>query len=129
MKEYASLPLRLALGIVFVAHGLQKTFGLFAGTGMYNFTSFIATLGFKPPIIWAYLAAYTELFCGILVLVGLFTRASCLLLLTVMLVAIKIHLGKGFFAMDGGFEYPLVLALACLALFLNGSGKFSITKN
>jgi hypothetical protein len=45
----------------------------------------------------------------------------------VMLVAIvTVHLGKGFFAQNGGYEYPLVLAVTALTLAFTGPGSLSI---
>jgi putative oxidoreductase len=44
-----------------------------------------------------------------------------------MLVAVfTVHIQKGFFVHNGGYEYNLLLAVAALALALTGSGSISI---
>lgn len=87
----------------------------------------LATLGFSPAIFWAYLAACTELIAGLFVVAGLFTRVSAVaLLILIVVAAIKVHLGKGFFLANGGFEYTFIIASVCLALVLLGAGKFAI---
>lgn len=121
--------LRLGIGIMFTAHGLQKAFGMFGGPGILGFRGFLNTLGMHPAFFWAYLAAYTELVGGICLILGMFTRVSAALLLIVIVVAgVKVHFAKGFFLSAGGFEYTFVIACACLALLLTGGGKLSIIK-
>ena len=127
MVDWGILVLRLGVGIMFVAHGLQKTFGAFGGPGIKGFSQMLAGLGFTPAIFWAYLAAYTEFLGGVFLIVGLFTRFSAAMLLgLIVTAAFKVHLGKGFFLSNGGFEYTFVIAAACLALILLDSGKFKI---
>lgn len=125
--DWASLILRLGLGIMFMAHGLQKAFGLFSGPGMQGFTKMLAGLGFVPAGFWAYIGAYTELLGGAFLILGLFTRGSAALLLVFMLVAIlKVHLSKGFFLSSGGFEYPFIIICSLAALLILGGGKFAL---
>jgi putative oxidoreductase len=127
MADLAVLVLRLGIGIMFMAHGLQKTFGMFGGPGIQGFTKMIAGLGFSPAASWAYVAGYTELIGGLLLIVGLGTRVSAFFLFILITVAaVKVHAAKGFFLAQGGFEYTFVIASACLALLLLGAGKYSI---
>ena len=127
MLDLGILVLRLALGIMFVAHGLQMAFGLFGGSGVKGFSQMLSGLGFAPAILWAYVASYTVLLGGLLVIAGVQTRlAAALLLIFILTAGIKVHLSKGFFLANGGFEYTFVIAAACLALILIGPGKFSI---
>jgi putative oxidoreductase len=127
MSNLGILVLRLGLGIMFIAHGLQKSFGLFGGPGIKGFSGMLSGLGFAPAIFWAYVAAYTELVGGILLIAGIQVRlVSSLLLILIITAAIKVHLGKGFFLSNGGFEYTFVIAAICLALILLGPGKFSV---
>jgi len=121
--------LRIAIGIIFMAHGLQKAFGMFGGPGIEGFAKFLVGLGFNPGVMWAYFAAYLEVIGGLCLILGLFTRAFALLLFILMLVAAtKVHLGKGFFVAKGGFEFNFLIACVCLALAILGGGKFSLWK-
>jgi len=129
MTDLASLILRLGLGIMFAAHGLQKVFGAFGGPGMSGFSKMLEGLGFAPAITWAYIAALTELLGGLGLISGVLTRLWSSLLLTLIVVAtLKVHLKNGFFLSAGGIEYNLVIASALFALLILGSGRFGITK-
>ncbi len=129
IREWASIPLRFGLGVMFAAHGLQKTHGLFNGPGIKNFSEMLSGLGFVQPLIWAYLAAYTELIGGICLLIGLATRISALLLFALIAVAgVMVHLKNGFFLMNGGIEYTFIIACMCLSLAVLGTGKLGLSK-
>jgi len=128
--KWASIPLRLGAGVVFTAHGLQKTLGLFGGPGIHGFAEMLSKLGFVPALGWAYVAACVELLGGIMVLLGLGTRiAASLLFINMVVAGITVHLSKGFFLQNGGFEYTFILGCLCLALVFLGTGKFGINKN
>jgi len=127
MINWAVLILRLALGTIFILHGAQKAFGMFAGPGIEGFSKMLSGLGFQPAIFWAYLAAYTEFFGGLLIVLGIFTRfASAAILILLIAAALTVHLKNGFFLQNGGIEYIFVLAGISIALILIGPGKFSI---
>ena len=129
MLDLGILVLRLGLGIMFMAHGLQMAFGLFGGPGVKGFSGMLSGLGFVPAIFWSYVASYTVLLGGLFLIVGIQTRPVAVLLLIFILTAgIKVHLSKGFFITNGGFEYTFVIAAACLALILLGPGKFGISR-
>jgi putative oxidoreductase len=127
MLDLGILVLRLALGIMFTAHGLQMAFGLFGGPGVKGFSQMLSGLGFAPAIFWSHIASYTVLVGGILVILGVQTRwAAILLLIFILTAGIKVHLGKGFFLSNGGYEYTFIIAAICIALILLGPGKFNI---
>ena len=85
------LIVRVFLGVVFVAHGAQKVFGLFGGPGLKGTIGYFRSALGVPPAL-AVLAALTECFGGLAVFVGLLTRVAALGLLVVMLVAVaKVH--------------------------------------
>ena len=129
MMDWASLILRIGIGVIFMAHGLQKAFGMFSGPGIDGFSKMLSGLGFAPAVAWAALAAYIELLGGLCVLLGLGTRIAAALIFILMCVAtIKVHLAKGFFLSNGGFEYSLLILCASAALMLVGGGKFSVLK-
>jgi putative oxidoreductase len=129
-RVWFTLPLRLALGAVFVAHGAQKVLGLWGGPGLAQFTSGQAPLGLRPAWFWLGAAALAELVGGALVLAGLMTRVGAFLLLSVMLVAMfGVHWSGGFFLSNTpmpGIEYTLALAAMALALLVSGGGRLSL---
>jgi len=129
MADFSIFVLRLGLGIMFMAHGLQKAFGFFNGSGIRVFADWLASLGLKLPSIMAYAAAYTELVCGLFLILGIFVRISSTLLLVIMSVAVYlVHWQHGFFMTTGGIEYNFIIACVCISLIISGPGKFALTK-
>ena len=121
------LLLRLAVGLILAAHGTQKMFGWFGGPGISATGQFFTVLGFPPGRRHALMAASGETAGGVLLAVGFATPAAVALVVSVMLVAVvTVHLGKGFFAQNGGYEYPIVLAVAALSVAFTGPGSLSI---
>ena len=125
-KNWATLPLRIALGVIFLAHGGQKLFGWFGGKGFTATAGYFAgKLGMTPGILWAALAGIGEFGGGLLLLFGLFTRLGALFISIVMLVAIfKVHWGT--FFMPAGVEFAFSLFSSAVALLIAGGGKFSL---
>lgn len=132
-KEYAVLPLRAALGIIFFAHGSQKVLGWFGGHGLLaTITSFSQHLGI-PPFLTV-LASFTEFLGGIAIFLGVCTRIAGLGISIVMLVAIfKVHISNGFFInwfcqpnMGHGIEYNVALLAMALFFIIYGAGALSI---
>ncbi len=125
--DLSKLLLRFGAGSSFIFHGSQKLFGAFGGSGMEGFIKFIGSLGIPYPEINAWLAAGSEFFCGVALVIGFFARLASIPLIFVMGVAIYSVTGKkGFNIVDGGFEYNVVLITVLLSIFLSGSGKYSI---
>jgi putative oxidoreductase len=121
------LLLRLAVGFTLAAHGTQKLFGWFGGPGLNATGQFFTVLGFPPGRRHALMAALGETIGGILLAAGFATPAAAALIIGVMLVAVvTVHIGKGFFAQNGGYEYPFVLAMAALTLAFTGAGSLSV---
>jgi putative oxidoreductase len=117
----ALLVLRTAVGITFLAHGLDK----FADGGQTE--RFFASVGIPAPALMAPFVAVVESAGGVLLIVGLATVLSAAALAIDMLVAyLTVRLGHGFFAGEGGFELEFLLAGACVALVLAGAGRFSL---
>ena len=120
LQPVGLLLLRLALGAVMIAHGYQKVFG-----GLPQFTQMLSHMGI--PGWMGYLTAAAEFGGGILVVVGFLTRFAAFAILIDMLVAIvKVHLPHGFYAKNGGFEFPMVLAAIAFSLILSGAGPIGI---
>ena len=122
--DQATLLLRVSLGSVFIAHGLLKLL-VFTLPGT---AQFFVSVGF--PGWLAYLVIAAEIGGGALLILGLWTRPIALALTPIMLGATWVHLGNGwlFTNANGGWEFPLFLALATVVLALLGSGAYTIGK-
>ncbi len=116
--------LRVVVGIVFIAHGWQKFFGM----GLAGTTGFFTQLGVPFPALAAPAIATLELAGGAAVVLGLFTRPIAFLLVCDMLGAIVLfHMRNGFFV-PGGIEFVMTLAAAATALAVAGGGVWSIDR-
>ncbi|HTV25112.1 MAG TPA: DoxX family protein [Polyangiaceae bacterium] len=123
------LILRLAVGLSIAAHGAQKLFGMFGGRGIAGSAGFFETLGFRPGKTYATVAGAAELAGGAALALGLLTPLAAALLMATMIVAIfTVHLEKGFFAKNGGYELPLMLACASAAVAFTGPGPVSLDR-
>ena len=117
------LLLRIAVGGTLVAHGLQKLF-VYTVPGV---TQSFAGMGVPAAEVVAPAVATIELVGGALIVAGVGTRIAGLFAAAAMLGAVfTAHLSAGFFAADGGFELPLLLACAAVALALTGPGRLSL---
>src|SRR5437763_13681928 len=108
------LVLRVVLGVVFLAHGINHVFrgGKIPGTARW-----FESLGMKPGVLHAWLASLTELGSGALLLVGFLTPLAGAGVVGVMLVAwITNHLKNGFFIFRPGAAYAYVMTLTALGL-------------
>ena len=120
------LLLRLAVGVVFIAHGYNHIFG---GGKIEGTARWFNSLGMKPGILHAWVASLTELGAGALLILGLLTPFAGAGVVGVMLVAwITNHRKNGFFIFrpGEGYEYVMTLTFCGLALAGTGGGKYSI---
>jgi putative oxidoreductase len=121
------LILRVALGAIMAAHGVQKLFGWFGGPGVERTTGMATALGFRPARFHAWLVGLAESIGGVLVALGLLTPLGAAAIAGVMLVAIPtVHWSKGFFTGNGGYEFNLLIAAAAVALGFTGPGIVSV---
>lgn len=131
-SQQADLILRIALGIVFFAHGAQKLLGWFGGFGWKGTIGyFVQALNIPAPV--AALVILVEFFGGLAIILGLLTRPAALgLALTMLGAAFKVHLANGFFLdLQGpadGVEYVFVLSLLSLYFVVKGAGVVSVDK-
>lgn len=123
----APLLVRLIVGTIMAAHGLQKLTQM--GPGNFG-GQVLASLGVPLPVLMGYVVTFVELFGGILLIVGLFSRLIALLLtidLAVALLLVKV--GVGLIAPEGGgagAELDLALIAGFLVILLSGPGKLSL---
>jgi len=119
--------LRVVVGSTLAAHGSQKLFGSFGGSGPAGTRGFFAGLGFRTPLALAFIAGFSELGGGLLFAFGLVTPIAALALTVVMLNAIgTVHWKKGFFNSAGGYEYNLLIIATAVAVTAAGPGRFSL---
>ena len=120
---YASLLLRLALGILFLAHfGLKFFVFTPAGTA-----KFFASLGLPGGL--AYITMAVELLGAIALILGIYARVVAIVLIPILLGAIfTVHGPAGFFFTNpnGGWEFPAFWIVGLLALALTGDGKYAL---
>jgi putative oxidoreductase len=121
------LILRLVVGLTVAAHGAQKLFGVWGGSGMTGWTQMVQRLRIRPARPWAWVAALSEFGGGLLLALGLLSPFGSLAIIGVMLVAIAtVHLSKGFWVTKGGFEFNLTLIGAATALAITSPGAYSL---
>ena len=117
---------RVATGLFFVPHGLQKLFGWWGGN-MANTIKGFASQGLEPATFWAYYIGSLELFGGLLLAIGLLTRPVAALFAGFMFVAaFHVHIKIGWFWPARGMEVPVYLLLVSLAVLIRGGGPWSL---
>lgn len=121
--QYATLILRLSLGIMLLAHAGLKFFTFtLAGTA-----GFFESLGL--PGFVAYVTFFLELIAGTLLVVGLYTRwaaAATIPLLAGTIIFVHSSAGWLFSNEGGGWEYPAFLIAVSAAQILLGDGAFAL---
>lgn len=116
---------RIILGLVFLFHGGQKMFGWFGGAGL-DATAQFMNINLDIPVFMGYMAAMTEFFGAVFLLLGLFTRISAFGLGITMFVAIITAHPDAFLLSEGGMEYSLTLLFMSITAFILGPGKISL---
>ncbi|HPS20808.1 MAG TPA: DoxX family protein [Candidatus Omnitrophota bacterium] len=126
-RDMALFIIRMALGVIFVAHGAQKLFGMFGGIGLEGTTKMMEGLGFVHPFRMALVWSLLEFVGGAALILGFLSRYAAGFLTVLMIVSIwKINLAYGFFVQNGGYEYSMLIIGSCLLIILMGSGSWSI---
>jgi len=122
------LLLRLALAAILYMHATQKLLGWFSGPGLERQAQAFHNLGHRPGRQMVLLASACELSGSALVALGLITPFGAAILAGTMAVAGgTLTLAKGtFWNVQGGGEYPLVLAGFAIVLGFAGPGRWSI---
>lgn len=126
--DAATLIMRAALGLCFVAHGGQKLFGWFGGGGISGTTAFFRSVGISAPHAFAYVAGIAEFFGGIAIALGFMTIVAAAGLLVEMLIAIStVSYAAGFFvtAQKIGWELNVYLIGLLASLLIMGPGAWS----
>lgn len=116
--------LRVVVGVTMILHGYNhwRWGGKIEGTARW-----FSGLGLRYGTLQAWMSVVTEIGAGALLILGLLTPFAAAAVISVMLVAgLLAHRKNGFFVFKDGFEYVLVLGMACLLLGVTGPGRFSL---
>lgn len=131
-SDFGLLWLRLSVGGYLAYAGLLKFLGgsvMLRGTG-----TAISVLRLPAgedsvfPMIFGVLAAATELFGGLLLVIGFFHRLAAVALLGVMVVAtlLMYQVSQGNLAQ---FGFPMFVGFVLFGLLFTGPGRFSVQKD
>ncbi len=116
LNDLTHLGIRLAVGVIFLVHGLAKFDPMFTG--------FLGQLGI--PAEMQIPIALAESVSGILLIVGVLSRIASSLLSIVMLGAIFHVKQAANLTGQGGFEIDLILLAANLTVITMGPGRISL---
>ena len=124
--------LRIAVGLAMVPHGLRMTFGFFPTTGqplrnIGMLADYLNKQGYRPGKPLALAISLTQLVCGPLVALGLFTRPAAVPLVLFLLVTNieRWRVGR-YFWNQLGLEYTLMWTIAALVVLALGGGAYSL---
>ena len=122
--EKGTVLLRLSLGVILLAHGWLKV-DVFTIDGT---VAFFESLGLPP--VAAYLTIAGEILGGLALILGIYTKLAAFLAIPIMAGALWVHSGNGwlFSAEGGGWEFPALLVVLSVVVFLKGSGAMAIRK-
>jgi len=119
--DYGLLLMRLMLATALLYHGSQKLFGAFDGSGLEGFSGWLGSMDVPMPSVSAFLAAASEFFGGVFMLLGVGIRLAAIpVAFTLFVGAFMAHTGYG------EREHALLIAVFLTALILTGGGSLSI---
>lgn len=123
--DHGTALLRIALGVVYIAHSLYLKLVIFTLPGTADF---FESLGL--PGLLAYLTFAAEAIGGVALVLGYQARWAALALIPIALGATWAHSGAGwvFSNAGGGWEYPLFLAIATAVIALQGNGSLALQR-
>ena len=122
---YSYAIMRFAAGAVLVPHGVQKILN----TPIAKFAPNIAAKGLPFPETLAYLTYFAESAAAVCLAIGLLTRIAAAMIGIEMIVIVMLFQWQfGYFWTNRGFEFALLWALLCIAIFFKGGGRYSIDR-
>jgi putative oxidoreductase len=132
--DYATMVIRVMLGVVFFPHGMQKLIGWFGGYGFAGSMGFF-TDNLHIPALFAFLAIMAEGLGSLGLITGLLTRVAAFGIGVNMIVAVyMLHWQHGFFMnwfgqqKGEGFEYHLLVIAMAVVLIIKGGGALSVDR-
>ncbi len=124
--RWSLVPLRLMIGVIFIAHGAQKAFGWWDGSGYSGTVEMFSGMQFPAPGLFAVLLIVGELVGGLLLLVGLAPRLGAAAIAIIMVGAlVTVHAQDGFF---NTHVQQLILA-GCITLIIGGGGEIGLQRS
>lgn len=123
---YAALIIRLSLGAMFLAHALLKVL-VFTPAGTVGYFQSLGLPGF-----FAYVIILIELVAAAALILGVFARWVALAMIPELIgTIVLVHGANGWLFSNegGGWEYPLFLIMASLALGMMGDGAYALVKS
>jgi putative oxidoreductase len=126
------LILRVGLGAVLIAHGLQKLFGWWGGSGLHGFKNSLSDVGYQHADILAYVSAGGEIVSGVLLVLGLFTPIAAAGALAFLIngllatVSARPHTHTFTYFLPDGHEYQISLIVMAAAVILAGPGRYGL---
>jgi putative oxidoreductase len=126
------LVLRVGLGVVLAAHGLQKLFGWWGGSGVTGFKNSLSDVGYQHADILAYVSAGGEIVSGVLLVLGLFTPIAAAGALAFLIngllatVSAQPHSHTFSYFLPDGHEYQITLIVMAVAVTLCGPGRYGL---
>lgn len=118
--------LRVALGVVMLAHGIGKLFPV-PGLAGQGFSATVAAFeGLGAPTVFAVAGTLAEAAAGALLIPGLLARVAGGLVVAQMAVAAWLSGALSGFYLPGGFEYNFALAAMGATLCVTGAGRLSV---
>jgi putative oxidoreductase len=132
LAPIAEALLRVIVGLALFPHGLRMTFGCFAGTGLKvdslkSLAGQLDQTGYRPGRLWAPAISVTELLCGPLFALGLFTRLMAVPIFIFLTVSnVERWRVGGYFWNTLGLEYTLLWTVAAFHFLIHGGGFYSL---
>lgn len=129
-QDLGLLLLRLAVGALLIAHGLQKAFGLWGGPGFDGLEKSLTEMGFRYADILTYVATGGQLAAGVLLILGLFTPVAAAGALAysvtgILAEAMAAHEEARLASfLTDGHEYKVILVCAIAVIILAGPGRY-----
>jgi putative oxidoreductase len=131
-QDLGLLLLRVAIGVLLIAHGLQKAFGLWGGPGFDGWADSLTAMGYQHADILTYVATGGQIIAGVGLVLGLFTPLAAAGALAYMvngvladaMVAHEQARLSSF--LTDGHEYKVIAVCAVAAIILAGPGKYGL---
>ncbi|MFJ9415478.1 DoxX family protein [Streptomyces sp. NPDC101227] len=120
---------RITFGLLMAGHGAQKLFGMFGGGGLSETAGGFSRLGYHPGKVYAVIGGASEFLGGLGLALGLLTPLAAAALIGVMINAmVTVTAAHGLWAISGGTEYNVCIAVVALAIAATGPGRLSLDR-